>query len=218
MEPGEAIHPESSALSGVEHVAGGELLLTGSPREILARILAGDPLELRRRLALRLRERALLLDAERVLLRALAFVAYRAGAWRGRPELARWLQARIDEAIDDALAAGEAPRANEDEDAPAIAPPAQTVRDTPGGRDVFALLATPLGLSAAELRAACARFNRLPACEREAFFLLVIDGESLDSACAERAVSANELARAARRALAVLCAANARRRDSLRAN
>ena len=64
-------------------------MLLGSPREILGRIVPSDPLELRARLALRLRERVLLFDSERVLLRAFALVAYRAGAWRGRPELER---------------------------------------------------------------------------------------------------------------------------------
>ena len=51
----------------------------------------------------RLRERALLLDGERVLLRAFAHVATRAPGWRGRPLLATWLLARIDEAVDGVL-------------------------------------------------------------------------------------------------------------------
>ena len=168
-------------------------MLLGSPREILGRIVPSDPLELRARLALRLRERALLFDSERVLLRAFALVAYRAGAWRGRPELERWLAARIDEAIEDALDGDVEPH----EPDPAGAPPGER-------RDAFALLAGPLGLEARELRGACARFNRLSASDREAFFLLVIEGASLDAACAERGLPASELARAARRALDVL--------------
>ena len=169
-------------------------ILLGSPREVLARIVPGDPLELRRRAALRLRERALLLDSERVLLRALALVAYRAGAWRGRPELERWLAARIDEAIESVL----------DGDGVSCGPGAPDPAAPAPHRDAFALLAAPLGLEARELRGACARFNRLSPSEREAFFLLVIEGESLDAACAKRAVPASELARAARRALEVL--------------
>ncbi len=180
------------------------LLLTGTPREILARIVPGDPLGLRAALAGRLRARALIGDADGLLLRAFALVAYRAGGWRGRPALERWLASRVDEAIDGALA---------DESAAQIRAPlpdgpvrAGAPRPAPAALrdDVYARLGAPLGLEAGALRGASARYNRLPACEREAFFLLVIDGEPLQRACARSARSAAELARAARRALSAL--------------
>ncbi len=166
------------------------LLQTGTRREVLARIVPGDPLGLRARLAARLRERSLLLDAERILLRALALTAYRASVWRGRPELDAWLGAIADEAIENAL------------DDPVQGEEAERGSSEPD--DPFALFGSPLGIEGRELRAACARFNRLSRESREAFFLLVLDEVPPDALCRDSGLSAPELARRARRALETL--------------
>jgi len=163
--------------------------LTGTPNEVLARLVHGDPLGMRPLVAARLAARALLLDLERVLARALAVCAQRACAWRGAPELERWLAERIDEAIEDALA----------EDAGAW-----SERDAASGGGPWAVFAAPLDLDPRALFEGCARFNRLPFEQREAFFLLVLEGASSDDVCRARGLSLSEFARRARGALDVL--------------
>jgi hypothetical protein len=83
------------------------LLLWGAPREILARISAGDPLHLAQRCRERLRARALLVDARSLLPRLYALVARKAFDWRGDPVLERFLGAVIDEALEDYLSAAQ---------------------------------------------------------------------------------------------------------------
>src|SRR5262245_65775730 len=77
---------EGPRATAVERARLDELILTGSAREVLARIVPDDPLGLRARVGTCLRARALLCDAERVLLKAQAECAARAPAWRGAPE------------------------------------------------------------------------------------------------------------------------------------
>jgi len=168
---------------GRDGVQGSALLGLGTPREVLARIVPDDPLGLARRVARRLRADALLLDADRVLLRAFARVARAAPAWRGRPAVGRWLAQRIDEAIADVR--GESARS----DAPLPA--------------AFEVLGAPLGLDPAALWSRCEAFNRLAPSEREAFFQLVIERRPLDRAAREAGGSASALARRARVALDV---------------
>src|SRR4051812_31993837 len=79
------------------------LLSGGTPREILCRIVQGDPLGLRDRVALRLHADAYLLDADRVLLRALARCARFAGRYQGRPELGSWLDEIAGQAVEEVL-------------------------------------------------------------------------------------------------------------------
>jgi hypothetical protein len=156
-------------------------LLTGSAREVLARIVPDDPLGLRARIGACLRARALLCDAERVLLRAQAEGALRAPAWRGEPELEIWLAERVE----DALAA-------------LLVEPAPERECLEG----FALFATPLALDARALASGCARFNRLPHEQREAFVALVLDASAgPDRLARARGQSLTELLRGARGAL-----------------
>ena len=159
------------------------LLAGASPREVLARIVQGDPLGLRAVVAQRLLERALFCDADAVQLRALARCARYANRYRGRPALGQWLATQVDAALDELI----------DDDAAANA----------GGHDAFADLASPLGLSPDRMRAGCAVFNRLAAEDREAFFRLVIEMHSLDECAGKQGVSGSEYARRARRALDV---------------
>jgi len=163
-------------------------LLDGVPEQVLARLVAGDPLELRGRVTARLRERALLCDAERVILRALALVAQQARAADTASDVEDWLAERVDEGIEQSL---DEDQGLWNETAPARSSP-------------WRVFAAPLGLDAAALREGCARFNGLALEQREAFFLLVMDGASGDEACRARGISLSELARRARAGLDVL--------------
>lgn len=171
----------------------------GDSHTVLARLLQDDPLGLRTRVAARLAERAYLLDVDRALLRSLARTARAAATYDGDPPLERWLAEKIDEAFADLLA--------EDHEAERAGTPCDD-------RQLRALdaLGRPLGLSALELRAACVSFNRLAATDRTAFHALVIRARSLDEIARERAESATETARAARRGLDALLQGAALRR------
>jgi hypothetical protein len=159
-----------------------ELLLFGTPREVLARIVPEDPLGLRERIGARVIARALLLDVERVLLQAQALCSLRAAAWRGRPELDVWLDQRVEEALAAALS---------DEPGEAQSP------------EDLALFAAPLALEPSALARGCARFNRLPYEQREAFHAVVLDTVALDRLARARKLSLSELARRARAGLEV---------------
>jgi len=189
----------------------GALLLTGSAREVLARLLVDDPLRLGERAAALLAARALLLDAERLRLAALVLCALRAREWRGRPALGRWLEERLEEALADALA--------EDEEPPRERPHGRERdgrerdgRERDGRAGSWAELGTSVGLDGRELRAGCARFNRLPREQREAFFALVLEGASPDAESRARGLTLTEFARRARAALEALRAPLSRAR------
>ena len=157
-------------------------LLLGSPRAILARIVAGDPLQLRPIVVRRLVERRYLMDAGRVHRRALVLCARHAGRYRGRPGLERWLERQIDAAIDALL---------------------EEEGGSPAEEGPWAVLAAPLGLAAEAMCCAAGEFNRLPVEVREAFFRLVLEKVSLDELARLSPRSATELARQARRALQI---------------
>ncbi len=174
------------------------LFAGGSAREILSRIVQGDPLELREHVARRMRAECYLLDADRVHLRSLARCARAAVRYRGRPELSAWLESIVGESIAELLA--------EDHEA---AHSGSSAEATHAG--AFAALARPLGLDPESMRAACVLFNRLPLPERSAFFDLVIEGRSLDACAHQRGESGTEIARRARRALDVLLSAQTKK-------
>ena len=181
-------------------------LLSGSPREVLARLVRDDPLEVRARVASRLRAEAVLLDGDRVQLRALASIARAAGAYRGRPDLAGWVDGAVAEAVDDLVReehelarsriAIRDERPTEGPRGPALA----------GEPDAFHSLASPLGLDPGAMRRACAAFDVLPFAERHAFFQLVLEAGDLDGAARDAGVNASEIARRARRALEAILA------------
>jgi hypothetical protein len=160
-------------------------LAGGSPREILGRILPGDPLGVRVLVARRLREEALLLDADRVHLRSLALCARYAARYEGRPAIESWLGRQIDEAIE------ELGREH-------------LLQAAPGRASAIEDLAKPLGLEPVAMYRACLAFNRRELSERQAFFALVIEQRSLDDIAHAAGVSAGEAARRARRGLDAL--------------
>jgi DNA-directed RNA polymerase specialized sigma24 family protein len=175
-------------------------LAGGSSREVLARIVPEDPLEIREHVASALRDGAYLMDAQRVALRCFALVARHALRYRGRPELLEWLQALARESILAILR----------DDGEAERKPVAAGRE-PGREhgEAFAALAKPLGLEPDAMGRACLAFNRLPHADRAAFFALVIAGRSLEELVRQSGESATEIARRARRALDAILAAAA---------
>lgn len=188
------LEPRASAgARPAEHWRG--VLAGMSPREVLARLLQGDPLDLRRVVARCLAERAYLFDADRVHLRALAHCARYAVRYRGTPPLEDWLMEIVDQAILDLLR----------EDAEAERRGTPTVAEDLAA---FADFARPLGLEPQAMRRVCLAHNLLREPERQAFHALVISGRGLDEVARVLGISAVEVARRARRALeAVLIAA-----------
>jgi hypothetical protein len=164
--------------------------LSGSPREVLGRIVRDDPLGVREQVAARLREQAWLLDADRIELRTLARCARYAPRYQGRPELATWVAEHVSAAIEELLQ-----EESESEHG------AESAGDVPAA---FVTLARPLGLEPSSMRRACAHFNRLAFEERRAFFDLLILGRALDELARESGVGATQIARRARRALDVV--------------
>ncbi|MBK7876749.1 MAG: hypothetical protein IPJ77_13560 [Planctomycetes bacterium] len=164
------------------------LLAGSSPREILARIVPEDPLGVRTIVATRLRQEALLLDADRVHLRALALCARWAPRYQGQPEIRTWLARLVDQSITELV------REEQEELAPV---------EEPGDAGVFHVLALPLGLEPRAVQLGCRAFNRLPVEERRAFFELVLRARTLDEVVRECGRPAVDVARSARRALEV---------------
>jgi len=170
-----------------------QILSGASPREVLARLMSGDPLRIRSLVARKLTERAYLCDADRVFMRSIARVSRFAVRYRGQPEIDDWLGSAVDEALLDLLRDDlEAERAGGAPD--------------PGEIAAFVDFARPLGLEPLAMRGVCNAFNHLPELERRAFHALLIEGLTLDAASRASGQSATDVARAARRALDTLLA------------
>ena len=159
-------------------------LLFGTPREVLARISAGDPLDIRARVAAHLSEAWLLIDADRLQVRALAHSARRALQLRASDSLDSFLRARVADAAEELM--------REDREA------LRNGRSSLGGLDELAL---PLGLDPARARVACTRFNEADAVDREACFQLLVAGADIDELARAKQQTVTEVARRARRAL-----------------
>lgn len=88
--------PEDQTLRGAA------LLVGKTSEQVMQRLRKGDPLELVRRCAERIDERALLMDTHRLAVRAVAYVAYIAvmEEYRGVPPLDVFILKQIDESID----------------------------------------------------------------------------------------------------------------------
>lgn len=151
---------------------GSEFLSGASTRDVLVKIVEGDPLEIGELALERLRERALMLDTYRVTLRAMARTARAAMSYRGTPDLTTWLRSRIDESIDDAIL--------EDREEERLALPAAE-----GGDARYAFLSEALGVEPGLARRMCVIFNDLPDEQRRAFCSIVMEGKSLNRHVAE---------------------------------
>lgn len=173
-----AAHPVGTTVAPCAPPPPPARLLHGSPREILARIVPGDPLGLRALIADRLDERHLIADADRLQLRLAIHVAREAARLGARGELRGWLLARLDPLLDElALASGG---------------PANEACDS---------FARSLGLDPARARRALAALNACPPEQRRAFHGLVLARIELDELARSERVNASELGRRARAAL-----------------
>jgi len=167
------------------------LFSAATAREILARIVADDPLQVRAVVARRLREQAWLVDADRVHLRSLALVAHWAPRYRGEPDFDAWLARLVERALLEVV---------EEDAEPGVA--------DAGAAATFGRLAATIGLAAQDLLRAAAAFNRLPIEERRACLELLIFRVPLAEVSRLQSVPAVEIARRARRGLETLLAAS----------
>ena len=183
----------------------------GSPRELLERIVPGDPLGVGELVAQELDAAAYALDADSVRRRtfarivhaafvaagrrhACAFVVASQQSAPGRPRttedpreaeltLEAWCRVRVREALED-VRRGEG-----------------TQRGEIPAADVFDALAIPLGLDRSALRSACTRFNRLERDQRRAFLRTVVERHPPEDLLPRGGGSFVDLARGVREAL-----------------
>lgn len=180
-----------AAESRTEGASAWRTVLAGTPREVLARLVNGDPLGVRGGVASRLGSGCVLLDADRIHLRVVARIARSAGRYRGRPAVDEWVDGHVLRIVAEVIR----------EDHEAARGRASTEKEAP---DAFTALAGPLGLDPRSMRKACSSFNVLPLADRTAFFDLVLRNRSLDDLVKELGESATQIARRARRALDVI--------------
>lgn len=153
-----------------EPVRAGELdwraLFEGSsPRDILRRLVDGDPLGLRARCEQRIRLQALLLDVDRLSLRATAHVARHSLAYRGTPPLDVWVAERIRKSLTELL--------DEDDERSS----ARAIPTAPRDERLLAI-ADALGLEPELFARGVATFNRAPFTVRSALCGMLLDGTS----------------------------------------
>ena len=154
---------------------GSEFLRQRTPKQVLARIVEGDPLGVRGRCMERLRSRALLLSLDRLVLRSMARAARAAMAYRGHPQLASWLNARIDAAIRDLISED---RENER---------AGLLHNEPGEPEDphYAFVSEALGVDPALARRVCVVYNDLSELQRQAFWAVVMEKKTIHRYAAE---------------------------------
>jgi len=162
-----------------------------SPREVLARLVEGDPLRLRERCAQRVRSQALLLDVQRLQLRTVAHVARHAGTYRGTPPLDVWIAERVRKALTELLDEDEARRSLRD------------IPELPSDQRLLAV-ANVLGIEPEVLARGLSVFNRAPSDVRSAFCEMVLDGVSPAEWSAANGFSVERAKAAVRRALWIL--------------
>lgn len=153
-----------------------DIFRSATPRELLKRLAAGDPLEIGARCAAYLEEEALFLDQRRMTLRALAIVAYAGVRYRGAPRFAEWIHERVacaaEQLLDEELgtvASG----------SPVDAPPDEMQR----------FVGQVLGLERYLAVRACVAMNNLPREVRLTVWRVVVEGRSLDEVEREGRIS-----------------------------
>lgn len=151
---------------------GRDVLGSGKPRDVLLRLMDGDPLEIGPRCQERLQTECRLVDLSRLVLRAYARIAYAAPKYRGEPPLTQWLQERIDQCVAELM------REDREEERSGI--PAEEPWDAR-----YAWVAETLGLEPELARRACIAFNDLPRDVRQAYFAISVEHKSLNRWVAE---------------------------------
>ncbi len=134
-----------------------------SARDVLNKLTREDPLGIESRCAVRLHERAMLIGRERVVMRAMAQVAFRAKDFRAWQPLDAFLRVNIDRAIDALVE-----RDREDERA----------RLLHEDDEAWGFLTRALGVGPEQARRAAVAFNDLPYVVRRVFWRTVVEGAS----------------------------------------
>lgn len=150
-------------------------LLATEPDRAHALLTAGDVLQLFQRSAERMREKAWLVDVDRVYQRAVANLALGPGTYfgpeDGNGEIDRAIERCIDHAIEQVV------RSDEEEVSSGT-----TEHDPADSR--FEFLIEGFAVRAAQTRAASVAFNALPSDARSAFFALLIELRTVDDCLA----------------------------------
>lgn len=169
MPPGGGAEDPDGGASGGDW---GALFEGSNSREILVKLITGDPLELGPRCRALLEERSLLMSLDRLHFRSAARIAYLAYGRGGRGLGRNFVEERIEASLRDLL----------EEDDTLILPEEADVdlREAPYPR-----VAAILGLEPLQAVGACAAFNGLPDALRRMCFPVLIQGLSL-KACHER--------------------------------
>jgi len=170
---------------------GARWLVGASPNAVLERIYEGDPLGLVPRCEAVLRERALLIDLNRLFLRAAARTAHEAVRYRGEHPLAEWLDLRIEKSVEDLL--------REDREAEYRGLP-----PTPEELDGYAMVTEGTGIEPGLARAVCDTFNSLSLPVRRAFYGAVYLARGITATAQEQGVSIGECEARIREALVAI--------------
>ncbi len=171
-----------------------ESLLRGSPRAVLRRLCAGDPLELAPRCAAYLRRQGYLIEPARLLPGALARVAHDAPLRDPAPGLERFLDRSVARATRLLL------RRDLEEQRAELPPHA-------GDLALLRPVSEALGLEPSLVRLAMLHLHSLPRPVRLAFRALVVDGESPIVHASREGLSVGEVLARARLALRVIASA-----------
>lgn len=161
---------------------GAELLVSDSPRELMARILDdSDPLGLWERVERHLAKEAILMDVQRVCGRAGAYIALVAvrDFYRGFPPLDEWLASRINDGIKDLA----------DEDWAAI----HRSDPIPDDDNPFAFMTDVAGIEPTRARVVTRTFNQLPPKVRHPVYAVLVKNQPMDSVASEFGYPPEEL-------------------------
>lgn len=157
---GEASVASASAFPGAE------LLASGTAKEVLERILVGDPLGVVDRARAWLDTHAFLIDSNRLGLRAMAHAAHSARRYRGKPDLHTWLELLMERSVKELV----------DEDREDERNGVRVVVDEVAP---YAFIADALGIESALARRACVIFNGMVEYDRQVFYATSVLGKSM---------------------------------------
>lgn len=169
---------------------GSDLLAGANPKKVLRRLFDGDPLGIAQACSQRLRSKALILDLNRLHMRAIARIAHAAPRYRGHPSLDPWITGRIDQSIKDLI------KDDREEERSAMPP-----SDPREPRFIF--LSEALGIEPGLTRKACIKFNDLEPDVRGAFYAVVVEGKKINRYVAEGNGPPDNVLRLVRQALKV---------------
>jgi len=163
---------EDDPVDGAADGHWGALFEGASSRDVLVKLITGDPLELGPRCRAVLEERQLLMSSYRLHLRSAARIAYAAYGRAGRGLGGEFLAERIEASLRDLL----------EEDDTAVLP---SELEIDLNEPPYPRVAAILGIELQQALGACAAFNGLPDALRKRCFPVLIRGWSLRT-CTER--------------------------------